>query len=147
VHQTPMVKRPPLLKMPRITLGTSTGIRLHRQVYVALRDSILAGEPRKGERLLSSRALAKTLGVSRNTVLNAYDRLAEEGYVVAKVGLGTCVAANIPHNINRGSLQAVVVSQPAISLAAILKRSHYPLWHAALQDWDGNALYLYNSKT
>src|SRR5438045_6161468 len=52
---------------------------LHRQTYRALRDAILAGRLRPGERLASSRELASELGVSRNTVVQAYDRLVAEG--------------------------------------------------------------------
>ncbi|MBM4246165.1 MAG: GntR family transcriptional regulator [Deltaproteobacteria bacterium] len=48
---------------------------LHRQTYRALRDAILGGRLRPGERLASSRELADALGVSRNTILQAYDRL------------------------------------------------------------------------
>ena len=69
---------------------------LHRQTYRALRAAILAGRLRPGERLASSRELADALSVSRNTVLQAYDRLLSEGYAVARPASGTYVAEALP---------------------------------------------------
>jgi GntR family transcriptional regulator/MocR family aminotransferase len=69
---------------------------LHRQTYRALREAILAGRLRPGERLASSRDLATELGVSRNTVLQAYDRLVAEGYATARPASGTYVADALP---------------------------------------------------
>ncbi|HEY8515549.1 MAG TPA: PLP-dependent aminotransferase family protein [Candidatus Binatia bacterium] len=69
---------------------------LHRQTYRALRDAILAGRLRPGERLTSSRDLAAELGVSRNTVLQAYDRLVAEGYATTRPASGTYVADALP---------------------------------------------------
>lgn len=69
---------------------------LHRQTYRALRDAILAGRLRPGERLASTRELADALDVSRNTVLQAYDRLLSEGYAVARPASGTYVADALP---------------------------------------------------
>jgi DNA-binding transcriptional MocR family regulator len=40
--------------------------------------------------------LAKQLGVSRMTVINAYDQLLAEGYLEAKAGAGTFVAEHLP---------------------------------------------------
>ncbi|MCI3921595.1 PLP-dependent aminotransferase family protein [Paenibacillus sp. TRM 82003] len=70
--------------------------RVHRQKYMALyhalRDAIIAGRLRDGERLPSSRALAESYGLSRGTVGTAYDMLAGEGYVTGGVGRGTFVS-------------------------------------------------------
>ena len=53
--------------------------------------AILEGLLTAGARLPSSRDLAAELGIARNTVLQVYDQLAEEGYVHAGVGRGTYV--------------------------------------------------------
>ena len=58
----------------------------------ALRSAIRAGRLSAGATLPSSRALAADLGVSRATVVAAYDQLAAEGYLVARHGAGTAVA-------------------------------------------------------
>jgi GntR family transcriptional regulator/MocR family aminotransferase len=70
----------------------------YAQVYRALRGSILAGRATSGDRLPATRLLARELGVSRTTILAAYDQLLAEGYVVARVGSGTFVAPQLPES-------------------------------------------------
>ena len=52
-------------------------------LYESLRRAILDGDIGRGTRLASSRALAEQLGIARNSVLYAYERLVEEGFVSA----------------------------------------------------------------
>lgn len=66
--------------------------QLRQQVYLRLRDAIDTGVFASGARLPASREYARVLGVSRNTVLWAVERLQSEGYLVARVGDGTYVA-------------------------------------------------------
>ncbi|MEA2874660.1 MAG: GntR family transcriptional regulator / MocR family aminotransferase, partial [Hyphomicrobiales bacterium] len=49
-----------------------------------------------GGRLPPSRSLAQELGVARQTVVLAYERLAAEGYVRGRTGSGTYVASDLP---------------------------------------------------
>lgn len=65
---------------------------LTRQIYTQLRQAILSGRLRAGDRLPPSRALAAELDVARLTVATAYDWLRAEGYVSGRVGAGTFVA-------------------------------------------------------
>ena len=65
------------------------------QVYRQLRAAIEQGSLAPGARLPPSREQAKALGVARNSVLWALERLAAEGYVTARVGDGTYVAADM----------------------------------------------------
>ena len=58
-------------------------------VFDRLRQGILAGALPAGSRLPPTRALASELGVARQTVVLAYERLAAEGYVRARTGSGT----------------------------------------------------------
>jgi GntR family transcriptional regulator / MocR family aminotransferase len=69
---------------------------LHRQVYDALRDAILAGRLAPGERLPSTRAFADDLGIARNTVTLAFEQLRAEGYLVGHRGGGTRVREAAP---------------------------------------------------
>jgi GntR family transcriptional regulator / MocR family aminotransferase len=62
------------------------------QLEAGLRDSIRAGKLRPGVRLPSSRALGAELGVSRRLVVETYEQLAAEGYLVSSRGSGTRVA-------------------------------------------------------
>lgn len=68
---------------------------LGRQLYDALRQAVLRGQIRPGERLPSTRMLAADLGVSRNTVTSAFEQLLAEGYIESRVGSGTCVARSL----------------------------------------------------
>ncbi len=68
---------------------------LFRQIYLGLREGILAGAYRAGEQLPSTRDLADQLGVSRTVVLLAYDQLLAEGFVTGRSGSGTYVSAAI----------------------------------------------------
>jgi GntR family transcriptional regulator/MocR family aminotransferase len=65
------------------------------QLEARLRDSIRSGRLRPGVRLPSSRALGAELGVSRRLVVEAYEQLTAEGYVVSSQGSGTRVAPAI----------------------------------------------------
>ena len=66
---------------------------LASRIYRQLRDAVLDGRLRPGQRLPPTRELARRLAVARNTVSVAYDRLAAEGFVVARVGAGTFVGS------------------------------------------------------
>jgi GntR family transcriptional regulator / MocR family aminotransferase len=59
----------------------------------ALRSAIREGRLAPGTRLPSTRALAADLGWARGTVAGAYEQLAAEGWLTARVGAGTVVAA------------------------------------------------------
>ncbi len=65
-------------------------------VFERLRQGILTGTLQAGARLPPTRALATELGVARQTVVLAYERLAAEGYVRARTGSGTYVATDLP---------------------------------------------------
>lgn len=127
--------------MPSIALERFSG-PLHRRLFLALSQQILSSGFQKGGRLPSTRALASALGISRNTVVIAYDKLAEEGYTMSKVGSGTHVALTFA-GISRPATNPAEGTRGGLSLAGILQRSHYPVRRATFQDRDGNALYLY----
>jgi GntR family transcriptional regulator/MocR family aminotransferase len=66
---------------------------LSGQIYRQIVELVLDGMLRQGQVLPSSRELAAQLGVSRNTVASAYDRLVAEGFLQARAGVGTFVSA------------------------------------------------------
>ncbi|MFF0310945.1 PLP-dependent aminotransferase family protein [Streptosporangium sp. NPDC004379] len=69
---------------------------LSARIYRQLREAVLDGRLRPGERLPPTRELARRLEVSRNTVSIAYDRLTAEGFLVGRVGAGTFVCDEPP---------------------------------------------------
>src|SRR5262245_29856639 len=92
---------------------------LHRQIYLKLRNAILAGRIASGAQIPSSRELARELGVARNTVLNAVEQLITEGYLQGEPGSGTYVNRTLPDDTLRvPRLQAAPAQQA---------RKHSPL--------------------
>ncbi|GGA09599.1 MocR-like pyridoxine biosynthesis transcription factor PdxR [Neptunicoccus cionae] len=79
-----------LLSSIRIERGSDRKISV--QLYMGLREIILTGGLEAGKRLPASRTLAKEIGVSRTTVIDAIDRLVSEGMLVSRVGAGTYVS-------------------------------------------------------
>ncbi|GAA4631143.1 PLP-dependent aminotransferase family protein [Actinoallomurus vinaceus] len=69
------------------------GEPLRCQLERQIRDAIRSGRLRIGERLPSSRALARDLGLSRGLVQECYAQLQAEGYLVARAGSATRVSA------------------------------------------------------
>ncbi len=88
--------RPVLASLGPILLDRAGAEPLHRQLYRALRQAVVDGRLRPGERLPPSRALATEWGLSRNTVVTAYDTLLAEGYITGRTGAGTFVATALP---------------------------------------------------
>lgn len=71
------------------------GEPLFRQVYRGLRQGILSGSLRAGDRLPSTRDLAEQLGISRTVVLLAYEQLLAEGFAGSRGGSGTYVSEGL----------------------------------------------------
>lgn len=65
--------------------------QLVRQIHAQIRAATLDGTLRAGERLPSSRDLARQLAVSRNTVAAAYDWLLADGLIEGRAGAGSFV--------------------------------------------------------
>lgn len=65
---------------------------LHARIQRAIRQLILDGVLDVGRPLPASRALAKSLGVSRDTVESAYGQLHLEGFIERRVGSGSFVS-------------------------------------------------------
>lgn len=97
------------------------------QIHAQLKARILAGELPAALRLPTSRALAQQLGVSRNTVLRAYEQLLAEGFLQARVGDGSYVAPLPP------SPHAPQLSLERRADASALPAS--PLWQRLDQDF------------
>ncbi len=68
---------------------------LFQQVYRGLREGILSGTLREGQKLPSTRDLAEQLGISRTVVLLAYDQLLAEGFAAGRAGSGTYVRSGV----------------------------------------------------
>lgn len=64
-----------------IPLKEDSRFPMYRQIYDHIKNEIQKGKMKAGEKLPSSRILAKNLCISRSTVDMAYDQLLAEGYI------------------------------------------------------------------
>ena len=78
-----------------LDLARNSGETLTRQLTDQLRSLISGGRLAPGQRLPSSRHLAQSLDVSRNTVSFAIEQLAAEGYVTLSAGRRPAVAEGL----------------------------------------------------
>ena len=78
-----------------ITVERNSGVTLSRQIREQIAGLVLGSRLRAGDMLPSTRRLAASLGVSRNTVNEAYEMLWAEGYVTGRHGSGFRVRDSI----------------------------------------------------
>src|SRR5437764_12164891 len=92
---------------------------LHQQLYRQIRDEVISGSFNgSSSRLPSSRALAADLGISRFTVVLAFSKLHDEGYLQSKIGSGTFVADSLPETFlspRRPNIERLVERPPRLS--------------------------------
>lgn len=79
-----------------ITLDTGSGISLQAQVRQSVVEAILGHTILPGDKLPSSRVLAKQLKISRNTVILAYQALVDAGYLQPRDRSGYVVSDDAP---------------------------------------------------
>lgn len=79
-----------------IDVTRSLPIPLPAQVAASLRSAIASGALHPGDEVPSTRVLARQAGVSRGTIVTAYDQLVSEGYLTATQGAPTRVNPSLP---------------------------------------------------
>ncbi|OZI40414.1 GntR family transcriptional regulator [Bordetella genomosp. 1] len=98
---------------------------LHLRIQRGLRELILDGTIGVGKPLPASRALAVSLGVSRDTIESAYRQLQLEGYIERRVGSGSFVSEQARLPAKRHTARKQPARRDAVSLsrrgAAILE--------------------------
>jgi len=129
-----MAKRATTSHIAGIELDRDADTPLHIQIDRGFRRAILEGRLAGGSRIPSSRVLAEQLGVSRLTVVTAFEQLTAEGYLESRVGSGTRVTRALPadrfedkHPGGRkpavdGQLRPVRLSRRGTAIAAFTPR-------------------------
>ncbi len=92
-----------------IELDRSLAEPLQNQLYEQLRGLIVTKRLKPNSRLIATRFLAESLGVSRTTVLLAYERLIAEGYVETRPAVGTFVCDTLPDQLPSSPSAAATV--------------------------------------
>jgi len=82
---------------------THSALPLYARIQRGIRQLILDGALDVGKPLPASRALAKSLGVSRDTVESAYSQLHAEGFIKRRVGTGSFVSERAKRLPGRGT--------------------------------------------
>ena len=87
--------------------GSQGALALNRQLYLLLKKAILDQVLRHGERLPSSRVMAASLQLARNTVMSALTQLEAEGFVETRQGSGTFVRFKRPKTSHTSSADSL----------------------------------------
>lgn len=110
----------------QLVIDRSAPDSLVDQLVRQLQGAIEAGRLTMGTRLPSTRALARVLGVSRNTVFAAYEELVSYGLVRGRSRAGMFVAVAFHGN----------------DVTAVMREAQFPFRTIGVRDLDGNAIYL-----
>ncbi len=87
-----MVRRAEGALLQSITIDRAAPHTLSVQICAGLRELILSGSLKAGERLPATRTLAIEFGVARTTIVESFDQLVAEGLLETRVGAGTYVS-------------------------------------------------------
>ena len=112
-------------------LHPGSGVAPYLQIVQQVRQALLLGLLREGDRLPTIKAVVGELAINPNTVLKAYRELELEGLVVARPGAGTFVRRTLTDDT------AVVHEPLRADLRAWLDRSR----RAGLDDESIEALF------
>jgi DNA-binding transcriptional MocR family regulator len=128
--EVPLLKRNDL-RLPSIVLDRNARASLYDQISQQIAKAIRSGEVNRGDRLPSTRMMAKLLCVSRNTVLTAYEELRAAGLIVGESGAGMRVDSGLPP-----------IGMYAVGLRPVIRAAYFPEKILLFTDPDGNPLYL-----
>ena len=124
-----MSRRRQELFLPPIVLDRHSSTPLHEQLCGQVARAIRNGVP-DGARLPSTRMLANLLGVSRNTVMTAYDELTAAGLIRGRRGAAMSVAVVQSRGVH------------PFDPRLVLHQAQYPVRTLQIVDPDGTPLYL-----
>ncbi|MGN6187542.1 MAG: PLP-dependent aminotransferase family protein [Conexibacter sp.] len=118
-----------------LTLDSASPVPLHQQLADGVRSLILTRQLGPATKLPSTRSLAETLDVSRNTVLTAFEELLAEGYLESRVGAGTFVASSLPDELLKAHAVSVASQGAGPSTPGLSRRGALlaatPVTHAS----------------
>jgi len=104
--------------MFRFRLDGSSGVPPYLQLVHQVRQSLLLGYLREGDRLPTVKEVAVDLAINPNTVVKAYRQLEHEGLAGGRPGQGTFITGTPPESAGSGA---------SAEAAEALRRS-FELW-------------------
>jgi GntR family transcriptional regulator len=135
--------------MFRFRLDGSSGVPPYLQLVHQVRQSLLLGYLREGDRLPTVKEVAGDLAINPNTVVKAYRQLEHEGLAAGRPGQGTFITGTpAPHSALatealRGSLEkwlrdaAEAGLSPEAITALIAAVRHDVATHDTMEEWVG----------
>lgn len=103
-HSVQMPNQKPI-PQPILQIDLNSPVAIYRQIADSLRTSLVEGEFLPGEPLPSVRRLAIELGITLNTVAQAYRLLAEEGWLDLQHGKRVIVVdRRLPSRTSRNTV-------------------------------------------
>ena len=88
-------------------LDPQSGVSFYVQLMQQVREALLFGLLKPGDRLPTVKDVVAQVAINPNTVLRSYRELEHDGLVLSRPGLGTFVAANAPASIARDSYRSL----------------------------------------
>lgn len=126
--------------LPPVSLDAKSSTPMYQQLSDWFRRAIIDGQLRSGQRVPSTRSLARELRISRIPVLSAYEQLYAEGYLETFTGAGTCVARSIPGKASKPTSTKTAQTAPGkpeqVAPRRIAQRA--ASMHGPPQIWLGN---------
>jgi GntR family transcriptional regulator/MocR family aminotransferase len=98
---------------------------LSLQIVRQIQEAVGRGRLVQGTELPSTRSLARTLGISRNTVLTAYDELKARGLIRGRRGAAMHVSGG---------------GMSGFDMRRVMRDAQYPSRTISLSDPDGNLI-------
>ncbi|EKZ0296656.1 GntR family transcriptional regulator [Listeria monocytogenes] len=74
------------------TINTKSQLPIYEQIVQKIKEQVVKGILREGEKILSIREFASRIGVNPNTVSKAYQELERQEVIVTVKGKGTFIA-------------------------------------------------------
>src|SRR5579864_5885572 len=91
----------------RFHLDPSSGVPLYVQLVQQVRQALLVGLLKPGDKLPTVKEVVGQVAINPNTVLRAYRDLEHDGVVISRPGLGTFVTAAPPTSIARNHYRSI----------------------------------------
>src|SRR5215472_3179697 len=90
-----------------LDVNPRSGVPLYVQLVQQIKHAMEIGVLQHGEQLPTVRQLASELTIAPNTIVKAYDELAQLGLIESRQGVGTIVTANFNGGLRKQQLEAL----------------------------------------
>jgi GntR family transcriptional regulator/MocR family aminotransferase len=108
--------------MIAVGIDKDSVVPIYQQIIDGLREAVFEGRVVPGSKLPSTRIFAEELRVSRNTVLQVFETLINEGVLTSRVGDGTYVVGRQDSDALQPASQEPAPTEPQYPFRSISRR-------------------------